>query len=257
MDFAHDKTSTQGISLSALERWTEGENPEMGSWAVPWSDLMMVMFILFVVLFAFMARERAVPELFSSQEKGLPARLALAPTGGLTAETVPTLRVDLSGVAETLMERARSQPHSPFLNVRLVSSGPEPGVLVQLDATRLFASGSSQLDTAELERLEPLVNTLAATQTEVYVTGHADAASFYGSTELLPEHLKNSPLALSALRAATLADYLTGRMPDAEAASARFTIRGRGASAPTLPGDDPRARRASQRVDILLTTTSS
>jgi hypothetical protein len=35
-----------------------------GDWAIPWSDLMMVMFVLFVVLFSYHAAEREVRSAF-------------------------------------------------------------------------------------------------------------------------------------------------------------------------------------------------
>lgn len=202
-------------------------------WSVPWSDLTMVLFILFVVLYCYEKAERAVPDAF--------------PTPGLLPDT---------RTAPAFVEPA----FEPATRERLVQQSrdlvaiadPEDVELVlgEDDTVRVSVRGESFFDLGKadlrpetqrfLDRLAPILRNNAY---EVRVVGHTDS---------FPIHSAEFPTnwELSALRATRIARYLIER---GQLEPGRFTVVGHSMYRPAAPDTSLSHKARNRRVEIIVT----
>jgi chemotaxis protein MotB len=208
------------------------------SWFMPWSDLMMTMFILFVVLFAFAVKDRPVPQVFAPEaDRAVAARLSRQGSDGLL--DVPAgLSLDLENLSRTLSRRLAKYGEE----VR-VSHQPGVGVVVSLSGPRFFAPGRFELPADARPVLDILAEVLFLARTQVLVTGFAERADEAGA--------EPDPWRLAALRASGVAAYFSATRG---LGADMFLVQAMGALKPVLPETSEDNRRANRRLEIVITT---
>ncbi len=220
-----------------------------GHWSVPWSDLMMVMFVLFAVLVAVQMRENR--ELVESAELEEPVPLSvpepvptptpmLTPTPTLTPPLVPSfeplMRVNVFERSQDAVRDARIE------NVEIVLLS-DRSVKVSVQGPMFFELGEATLRSEVREFLDRLARVIGQTAFAVRVIGHTDDYSV--DTEVFPSNWE-----LSAARAARVARYLIN---SADIDPRRFTVIGRGEYEPAVPNTDDANRALNRRVEIIIT----
>ncbi len=210
----------------------------MNDWAVPWADLMMVMFVLFVVLFIYSSSHQDVKILFSEQSKGeAQATSALDPLIGLIGQI--SMKVDGEGsqnfvrVADTqVIYRSRAD------GVSVVREGAKR-VRVTLRGNLFFGANNQKLKADSAQYLEEVAELISLSVGSVHVVGYSSEDEVAGA----------NGFSLSSGRAADVADLLItsfGVNPK------RITITGRGSYSPELPGTSEHNQEMNRRVEILI-----
>jgi len=209
-----------------------GDEVGVGSdWAVPWSDLMMTMFILFVVLFVYQAAEREMTTGLSAE----PLRQA-------PSEQPPDLP-DLLGdpvPPEALFEQSLAAARD--LGDVEVSLQQDGAIRVSMRGSVFFDLGSADLGPEAQDFLDRLSDVLVRTDRGVHVIGHTDT---------FPIHSARYPTnwELSAARAAAVARHL---IRAGAGDPARFTVTGRAMYEPAVPNTSLKNKALNRRVDLLI-----
>jgi chemotaxis protein MotB len=211
-------------------------------WSVPWSDLMMIMFIVFAVLFIYTGgKDKPVPVRTSApppQETKAPADPMQGFLGQLNDPVVKgadALR-DASGkpVRQTYFQ-------SENLGVSVVRE-TDRQVRVFLRGDLFFGPGGDALSANGDKYLERIAEILRVSSGAVLVIGHCarnEAAS------------DDEGLALSARRASSVASYFIHK---ANLDASRFMVTGRGSFQPEVPDTAPDAAKRNRRVEVLVLT---
>ena len=222
-------------------------------WAVPWSDLMMVMFVLFVVLYILELAEpevdlkyqpqpiveyMEVPEPIESPVE-VPTRGAngsgdIADTVG--ADITKTLSINVFEESSEAVQRAELAD----VKVALLS---DQSVKVSVEGPLLFELGKANLRDEVREFLDSLAFVIKQTPFRVRVIGHTDDKPI--NTNLFPSNWE-----LSLVRASTVARYL---ISSGDLDPTRFTVMGRGQYAPVVENNDDSTRALNRRVEIIIT----
>lgn len=209
-------------------------------WSVPWSDLMMIMFVVFAVLF-----------IYTSTRKDQPAPPAPPRTVETKAPTDPMQAFlgqledpvkggkafqDVSGQAlrETYYQ-------SDNLGISVVRE-TDRQVRVFLRGDLFFSPGGADLSQNSAPYLARIAEILRVSSGAVLVVGHAAEGETTGEAE---------SLGLSARRAASVAEYF---IHTAKLDARRFLITGRGSFQPEAPASDEDAARRNRRVEVLVLT---
>jgi chemotaxis protein MotB len=242
-----EKNFTKG--LSSFDQYGGGRSPSGASdWAVPWADLMMVMFVLFVVLFIYSATHQDVKVLFSRQSaEEARAASSLDPLMGLIGRI--SSRADGSGSAEVVrvadnqvLFRSRED------GVTVIREGAGR-VRISLRGDLFFAQGEQGLRPGAAEYLREVSDVVRLSVGMVHVIGYASADEALGENGVEGGGAVRG-FALSTGRAAEVADHLMTRLG---VDPGRVTITGRGAHHPELPDTSPANRAMNRRVEILIT----
>ena len=220
------------------------------NWAVPWSDLMMTMFVLFAALLAMQTmndraqqqakrdrpaapQQRVVEEHIVEQEKRVreevPARVptfdALTRINVLARSEEALRQTDLQGAEIVLLD--------------------DQSVKVSVQGPMLFSLGKADLRPDAARFLERLAQIIRQTPYEIRVVGHTDDLPI--NTTLYPSNWE-----LSLVRASQVARYLIragGLEPS------RFVVMGRGQYEPTAVNASETSRALNRRVEIVITRT--
>lgn len=207
-------------------------------WSVPWSDLMMVMFILFVVMFVYVSTHRDVSIMFRSH-----------------AEDAAATQIDpLQGLIGRLSGDQRTKAFEGFFAV----GGPEvlyksdvSGVSVMregkgrlrivLRGDTFFSQGRSVLNPEAGMYLKEISELLRLSTGGVQVIGYASQ----GETDSL------AGFGLSTARATAVAAHL---IEGFGVEAARFTVSGRSIHEPEIPATAAMHEKVNRRVEIVIRT---
>ncbi|MCF8003987.1 MAG: OmpA family protein [Chromatiaceae bacterium] len=208
-------------------------------WAVPWSDLMMVMFVLFAVLVAILMRENR--ELVEAAERQQPVPISVpTPTPKPTPTRVPSfeplMRVNVFQRSQDAVRDARID------NVEIVLMSDQ-SVKVSVQGPMFFELGEATLRPEVRAFLDRLARVIGQTSFAVQVVGHTDDHPV--DTEVFPSNWE-----LSAARAARVARYL---IDSAGIDPRRFTVMGRGEFEPAVVNTNDVNRALNRRVEIIIT----
>jgi len=234
--FQRSQGSLQG------HRTDTGEHQDFSAqWAVPWSDLMMVMFVLFAVLFTMQLTERDINAMFDPEQPSaatLPSQpdwqssdFQLGGNGGAPMSAEEILRESEKLIAEANLD-----------NIDVVLTDRQ-AIKVSVRGPMLFDLGKADLRSEVQEFLTELAAIIAKNNYQVQVVGHTD--NFPISTPEFPTNWE-----LSSARAARVARYLIreGRLEPG-----RFTVIGQSLYRPVAPNTSPANKRQNRRVEIIIT----
>lgn len=212
--------------------------PNKVHWSVPWSDLMMTMFILFVVMYIYHSSKK---EFLAPDGLGIKSAISYStpsPSAGDRKaydyhDTLPEL-FDLS--TKTL--RARNLNN--FASVDLVA---DKAVRIILAGDILFEIGKAELKSEAKERLKQLAPIIKKTPYKVNVVGHTDNLPVQSFS-------LGSNWELSVLRACAVARFFIDEMHLPERT---FFLSGHSYFQPLRPHSSEENRALNRRVEIILT----
>jgi len=241
------------FALEDLENPLAHPQPIPIHWAVGWADLMMTMFILFLVLYVFQAVKHApMPGAGSSITSGQGS--AAGPdgpsreTGGASSPAAGA--PDQSGQAEAqAADQARFYDLSKLTvedkelaEFAEIDLSPDRTVRIVLAADLLFDSSRADLNGPAKANIKKLASVLKVTPHGINVVGHTD-----------DQPLRGGPFAsnweLSVMRATTVARFL---MDETGLAPEQFTVSGHAYYQPKADNDTPANRAKNRRVEIIL-----
>lgn len=240
------------------------------NWAVPWSDLMMIMFVLFAALLAAQtfhgraerkkqqhAQESEVQTQVLEREKIVKQDVPTpVPTATLTPTPTPAPASGADASASSKPDKslepltrinvlARSREavrESNLKNVEIVLL-EDQSVKVSVNGPTFFAQGNADLRPEMKTFLDRLANIIKQTPYDIHIIGHTDDRAI--NTGAFPSNWE-----LSLLRASHVARYLIGT---GEIDPARFMVIGRGEYAPVSANIDEQSRALNRRVEIIFT----
>lgn len=227
---------TRFSSFAELEQ-TGGQG--LNDWAVPWSDLMMVMFVLFVVLFIYASSHQDVKVLFSEQSAGeAQATSTLDPLMGLIGQIA---RAADGGAGDTIVRSAGNEVlyRSRADGVSVMREG-DGRIRITLRGELFFSSGSGALKESSETYLAEIADLLRLSLGTVHVVGYASANEANGSASF----------SLSTDRATDVADLLITRFG---VEPKRIITSGRGVFSPELPDTSEHNLALNRRVEIVVT----
>lgn len=211
----------------------------MNDWAVPWADLMMVMFVLFVVLFIYADSHQDVKVLFSEQSAGeAQATSTLDPLLGLIGQIAS--RVDQRGTQD-IVRMAENQVlyRSRADGVSVVREGAGR-IRVTLRGDLFFGFNEVHLKAGSDKYFQEIAEVVRLSVGTVHVVGYASE----------DESMGTESFNLSTQRAADVANHLITQF---EVEPKRIIISGRGAYLPELPSTSQANQALNRRVEIVIT----
>ncbi len=212
--------------------------PNKVHWSVPWSDLMMTMFILFVVMF-----------IYHSSKKEF-----LAPEGLDTSKTIEHTNVppvttekksySYQSTIPKLYDLSKKTVHSKNLNnFASVDLLADKAVRIILTGDLLFDVGEAELKAEAKDKLEEIASLIQKTPYKVNVVGHTDNLPI--NSPLYPTNWE-----LSLIRASVVARFFIEEM---DIPGNKFYLSGHSYFQPVRPNTSAQNRAANRRVEIIIT----
>jgi chemotaxis protein MotB len=235
-------------------------------WLVSYADMITLLMVLFVVLYAMgqtdktkleslrtsLQRAFAVEVLRGTDAASLkgssgasivppPVPLAItqeliAMTGEITPD--PHMAAALQEVREALLQVPIPSDASGSVDV----GASREGIVISLTGNMLFDSGKSDLKPRGMTLLDTLTERLRTMPNEIRVEGHTDTIPI--ATSLYPSNWE-----LSSARATTVARYLAEH---SDIAPQRLIAAGYGEFHPIAPNDTREGRARNRRVDLVI-----
>ena len=235
------------------------------SWAIPWSNLMMTMFILFAVMLVYTLSERNLKDALAKEnkvrEKPLSAEKVKEPvlSGELGPEqlfemsrqTVKEVNIEdikVKGLAgelgpEQLFEMSRQTVKEANIEDIDVVMGSDRSVRVSVGGPMLFDLGSAELRDTTKDFLRKMAVVLSKTENEVHIVGHTD--NYPVHSEAFPTNWE-----LSSARAARVARFL---IDHGSLNPERFTVTGNAMYRSRVPNTTLENKQKNRRVEIIIT----
>ncbi|MBW2096320.1 MAG: flagellar motor protein MotB [Deltaproteobacteria bacterium] len=207
--------------VSMEEMFQRERPPRHLQWQIPWSDLMMTMFILFAVMYVYASSKQTVA----------------TPEGKERAPSIASVyELSKSTVQENHLEKLAS--------VELV---PDKAVRILLTSDLLFDTGRAALKGGSIEMLKKVATVLRRTPYLVNLVGHTDDIPIH--TESFPSNWE-----LSTARACAVARFLIEEM---KIPAERCRVSGYAEYRPLRPNVSPENRAVNRRVEITITKETS
>jgi len=219
----------------------EGDDTLGDHWSVPWSDLMMVMFVLFAALLAAKMmnpdievryKTRPVPEILEVEKERVIQRQVLSRQPSFE----PLMRINVFDRSQDAIRE--TQLHN--IDIALLD---DQSVKVSVQGPMFFERGQAELRPRVTEFLDRLALVISQTPYQIHVVGHTDDNPIRTTT--FPSNWE-----LSLVRASRVARHL---IRSASLDPARFVVMGRGQYAPAFPNEDEENRALNRRVEIIIT----
>jgi len=211
-------------------------------WSIIWADLMMTMFILFLVMYATKDARNVLHSegIGGDAGKVVGVGAPLSVGGGLGGPQGPTLERSMSRIYDLSVSTVAKENLGTFASVNLV---PDQAVRIILTGDLLFDPGRAELKSSAKRSLRHVADLIRRTPYVVNVVGHTDDKPVH--TASFPSNWE-----LSMKRASVVARYL---IEDLRLPANRFYISGHSSLQPVEPNDSPAHRAANRRVEIVIT----
>lgn len=223
-------------SLADVERlsvFSDVEARKSMHWSVAWSNLMMVMFIMFVVLYVYAAANR---DLFEAQKE---EAVAVEQESRVVVGGGSDYQKQLLSIYALTRSELKKDDLGKGSKVTLFA---KKAVQLALPSDTLFQAGTATLtEQAEkiLNRIAPIIRQNDAM---VNIAGHTDNAPFY--SEIYPGKWE-----LTSAQAASIVSYLTEVL---ELPPTRFFASGHAQFRPVKSNDTPDNMATNRRVEIII-----
>lgn len=211
-------------------------------WSVPWSDLMMIMFMVFAVLFIYSgAKDRVAPKTEPSPPQAAETKAPTDPMQAFLGQLNDPVRDGkaFQNAGGTPVKETYYQ--SDNLGISVVRE-TDRQVRVFLRGDLFFSPGGDSLSENSGQYLARIAEILRVSTGAVLVVGHSAE-----DETRTPEE----SLSLSAKRAASVAQYF---IRTAGLDAKRFLVTGRGSFQPEVPATDNDADKRNRRVEVLVLT---
>lgn len=192
------------------------ESGTRSQWHIPWSDLMMTMFVLFAVLYVYASSGKQVPE-------------------PVTEKPVPTISQIYDMSRNAFQQKALKKLGS----VELI---PDRAIKILLTSDLLFDTGKADLKPGAMDALTGIAVILKEVPHQVNLTGHTDNIPIH--TRYFPSNWE-----LSTARASAVARFLIEKM---HIPAERFSVSGYADMHPLRPNDSDEDRAVNRRVEIMI-----
>jgi chemotaxis protein MotB len=202
-----------------------------GQWAVVWSDLMMTMFILFVVLYAYQAAHR---QFLSKEEPGISFP-------GIGHDTLPV--EDMAPQIYDLRRLVETDEAANLKDFASIELAPDRTVRIILTSDLVFDLGAAEIKPHAREKLVKIAELIRRSPNIVNVIGHTDNIPMHSSK--FPSNWE-----LSVSRAAAVVRFL---VEDMKLPGNRFYVSGYADYLPVSPNSTAGGRAANRRVEIVIT----
>ena len=197
-------------------------------WAVPWSDIMMVVFVMFAVLFIYSLSKRDIADAFKIPNE--------------TKVEAPKQEVREVLTPEQLNEMSRRLRQDTRPDQISVAVDKEQSIRVSASDSLFFDLGKADIKPGAIEFLRNFAEVVKKTKTNIRIEGHTD--SFPIHSPAFPTNWE-----LSAIRAVNIARFLieeNGIEPE------RFTVVGHSLYKPAVPNTTPENKAINRRVEIFI-----
>lgn len=201
-------------------------------WSVPWSDLMMSMFVLFAALVTAQALERKVPEYVDRVKE----QIVEKETYTSDPSFEPLMRINVFDQSQQALSDANIE------NVEIAILD-DRSVKVSVQGPMFFDAGKDVLKPDVKVFLSKLARVIRKTPYNVNVIGHTD------DTPISNERFASN-WELSLMRATQVTKQLIDEGP---VDPARFTIMGRSQYDPVAANASDTDRSLNRRVEIIIT----
>ncbi len=221
-------------SLGLLQR----KKQKTVHWSILWSDIMMTMFVLFLVLYV----HKAIQQGFSLGKPKAASEQKIETTPALSRQKnqMEILPPPVEHVYEWGIPLMRDKL---FSDLRSIEFGPDQAVRIVLPGDVLFDTGQLELRATARDSLREIADLLKRFPYMVNVVGHTDAAP--SNSERYGTNWE-----LSSLRACAVARFL---MEEMKLPEERFYVSGYAHIKPAYSDDTIENRAANRRVEILIT----
>ncbi|CCO24867.1 OmpA/MotB family protein [Maridesulfovibrio hydrothermalis] len=211
----------------------------MNGWSVPWADLMMVMFVLFVVLFIYSQSKENIKIIFEGNAR---TQVSNNPAEDLI-EILSFHREAMGSSSSIVMAPQDVLYRSGDGAVSMKEEGGELKIVMRGDA--FFNPGSSLFSSKTRQYLAEVAEVLKTSQHAIHIIGHTDKADSSVAGQ-------KTAFELSARRAARVAGYFIN---EKSIDPVRIIVSGRGGTAPELPDDMGKVAGNNRRVEIIVINT--
>jgi chemotaxis protein MotB len=272
---AHQATTrfsmpAQRLTLTNMESPYSNAQPTPIHWAVGWADLMMTMFILFLVMYLYqsapksqMAGQGLPSPLVKTDQKDQPTpgdrtiQQDVKPVNGSQGESAQQTaegqkpetsqnydrpdynKMEMTRLYDLAVLTLKDTDLAKFADIEL---SPDRTVRIILAADLLFPSGNADLGSVARENIQKITSLLKKTPYMINVVGHTDN---------MP--IKSGPFAtnweLSVMRATTVARFLIEEMG---IPASQFSVTGHSYHQPQVSNDTPANRAKNRRVEIIV-----
>ncbi|WP_031479089.1 OmpA/MotB family protein [Maridesulfovibrio frigidus] len=216
---------------------SDSDTSGMNGWSVPWADLMMVMFVLFVVLFIYSKSEENIKVIFASNAQ---SKVSPTPVDSLI-DMLSVHRQSMSGSTRVLLAPQDVLYRS---SDGAVSVGSEDNgqMKIVMRGDAFFAPGKSSFEPKTLQYLAEISEVLTKNHHAIHIVGHTDHSD-------VAKLEAGAAFELSASRAAKVAQYL---ISEKSIDPARILVSGRGGTLPELPDTMGEVSGNNRRVELFV-----
>jgi chemotaxis protein MotB len=236
-----------------MKKKHEEEAPENSErWTLTYLDMITLLFVLFVVLYSmanvdmqkFKNLSTSMSMAFGSGGKNM---ISSASSSGSGMQNTSFINVRDNNQFKSMVKLVKEYASKQGITKKLDAKITERGLVVNMQDSLLFQSGSAELSAKAQEILDRLGDIILATKRQIRVEGHTDN---------MPIHTARyqSNWQLSTDRATNVIIYwLTKRPEQAENLSAA----GYGQFKPVASNDTPEGRTLNRRVDLVILRESA
>lgn len=212
--------------------------PKTIHWSVPWSDLMMTMFILFAVLYIYQSTKR---EFVPREGQGSDLTLNLKNTDNVHNEVIRfDDEPDFSKLYDLSRQTLEAGDLNHFASVDLVE---DKAVRIILTSDLLFDTGKAALKPEAREKLRAITPIITQTPYMINVVGHTDNVPIHSAP--FPTNWE-----LSVVRASVVARFFIEEML---VPANKFYLSGHSYFQPLRPNTTAKYRAMNRRVEIIIT----
>jgi chemotaxis protein MotB len=218
--------------------------PRNPPWSIAWSDLMMTMFILFTVMYAYKSADK---EFLTGEGLGSDIGTEIG-TGVIGDKGGGSIGPAPDSGSELLLTKVyhlgRQTLDQEELNeFATVALAPDKTVRIILQSDLLFDLGKADIKPVGRKSLDKIISILQQTPYMINVVGHTDNLPI--NTELFSSNWE-----LSLKRASEVARFI---MNQSSLPEERFYITGHASYQPLRPNDTPENRAINRRVELIIT----
>jgi chemotaxis protein MotB len=228
----------------------EAEEPENSDrWTLTYLDMITLLFVLFVVLYSmanvninkFKALSTSMSMAFGSSG-GKNLMSTSSSSSEMINQSTSFINVRDNNEFKSMIKLVREYAAKQGISKKLDAKITERGLVVNLEDSLLFQSGSAELSSKALEILDRLADILFATKKQIRVEGHTDN---------MPIHTDRyqSNWQLSTDRATNVVIYWISKYP---AQAENMSAAGYGQFKPIASNDTAEGRTLNRRVDLVI-----
>ena len=197
-------------------------------WAVPWSDIMMVVFVMFAVLFIYSVSKRDIADAFKMPNE----TKVEAPKQEVRQEMTPEQFNEMS-------QRLRKDTKPDEISVGI---DKDQSIKISASDSLFFDLGKADIKPEAITFLRNFAEVVKKTNSNIRIEGHTDSFPIHAPT--FPTNWE-----LSAIRAVNIARFL---IEEASIEPERFTVVGHSLYKPAVPNTTLENKAKNRRVEIFI-----